>query len=236
MKLGAMRIALVCLLFFLTLPAFAQRGTLGLDVGETSDLFQGGSGRATSALVGVDGQVAILKGSPKDDLPSLVAGGEILLPSDTSAHATEFAAFTGPEFQFGHHFFAGFHVEARKVYLPAGTLNGELFGRKNMLLLELPALVGYRFGPGNHAFIEAQGSAEFSPHFTSTANSQSIYPNPTFDHGYVVRAIAGYTFGRWYAKATYETRFLKFGQNISNPNDLYNWRTDAVFAGFGLSF
>ena len=104
-----------------------------------------------------------------------------------------------------------------------------------MELLEIPVVLRYKFGPEKRAFIEAEGAPEFSPRWRS-AGSLSPLPNPNFDHGYFVRGGIGYVFGKWYAKATYETRYFKFNANQFNPNNLYNWRTNGIIGGVGFSF
>jgi hypothetical protein len=235
MKLCKTQIVLVCFFFLATVPAYCQRGTLGLDGGATTDKF-GPLSSQTSPEADLEGQVIVLKGNAKNDIPNLVGGGEIDLPEDTSAHASEFAGFVGPEFEFPHNLTIGFHVQARKLYMPSSTYNGQVFGRDNMLFLELPVVVKYKFGPGNKAFVQAQGISEFSPKYSGRAQLASPYPNPSFDHGYMLRGTAGYVFGKWYVKANYETRYLKWGVNISNPFNLYNWRKDEFSLGVGLAF
>lgn len=235
MKLCKTQIVYLCLFLFASIPAFSQRGTLGLDGGATRDKF-GPLPSQTSAEAVLEGQVIVLPGSAKDDIPNLVAGGEIVLPEDTSAHASEFAGFAGPEFMFGKHLTLGFHVQGRKMYLPSSFYQGQVFGRDNMLFLELPAVARYKFGPNNKAFIEAQGMAAFSPKYSGKNTLVSIYGSPSFDHGYTLRGSAGYIFGRWYVKANYETRYLRWGAHLSNPFGLYNWRKDSVTLGVGLAF
>lgn len=239
MKLRKTRVLVFLFVFFCflsTIPAYCQRVMLGMDLGGTSDQF--GSLKAVGGSeAGIDGQAVIIQGSAKDDIPNIVVGGEVILPEKTSSHATEFALFGGPEFLFPHHLSAGFHAQFRKLYMPSGTLNGVLFGRDNMWLLELPIVIGYKFGPSNHAFVQAQGVAEFSPKFSTKISAASVYPPPPLDHGYTMRGVAGYDFGRWYLKATYSTRYLKFIQDASrNPGNLYNWRNQSVTIGFGLAF
>lgn len=235
MKLCKLQMVCVSFLFLAAVPAFSQRGTLGLSGGETTDKF-GPLPSQTTPEADIDGQVIVLKGNAKNDTPSLVGGGEIDLPEDTSAHASEFAGFAGPEWDFPHHLTIGFHVQARKLYLPSSTFNNQVFGRDNLLFLELPLVAKYKFGPGNKAFVQFQGAWEFSPKYSGKAQLESPYPNPSFDHGYMLRGSAGYVFGKWYAKAQYETRYLKWGQNISNPFNLYNWRKDEFTLGVGLAF
>jgi hypothetical protein len=226
----------VFLFVLATVPVHGQRGTLGFDVGGTSDQF-GSLPSVGGSVFGLDGQAIILPGSVKEDIPNIVVGGEIILPEKTSSHATEFALFGGPEFLFPHHFTAGFHFQLRKLYMPSGTLNGVLFGRDNMWLLELPIVIGYKFGPGNHAFVQAQGVSEFKPRFSNKVSANAFYPPPNLDHGYMMRGVAGYDFGKWYLKATYSTRYLKFEQDASrNPGNLYNWRNQSATIGFGLAF
>lgn len=235
MKLGKAQIIFVWFFLLSIIPVYGQRGTLGLDGGATSDKF-GPLPSQTSAEAEIEGQLIIVKGSAKDDIPNIVAGGDIVLPEDTSAHASEFAGFGGLEFMFGQHLTLGFHIQGRKFYMPSSTYNGQVFGRDNMFFLELPAIAKYKFGPGNKAFIEARGAAEFSPKYSGKNTLVSLYGSPSFDHGYVFRGSAGYVFGKWYAKATYENRFLKWGVNLANPFNLYNWRTNSVSAGVGLAF
>jgi hypothetical protein len=227
---------LVFLFVLATVPVYGQRATLGFDVGGLGDHF-GSLPGVYGAEAGIDGQAIILEGNAKQYTPNIVVGGEIILPVQTSSHATEFALFGGPEFPFAHHFTAGFHVQFRKLYMPSGTLNGVLFGRDNMWLLEVPIVLGYKFGPGNRAWVQAQGVSEFSPKFSHKASAASVYPPPNLDHGYMMRGVAGYDFGKWYLKATYTTRYLKFEQDASrNPGNLYNWRNQSATIGFGLAF
>jgi len=234
-KMKLCKTSIAFLFFLFAIPAYSQKATLGIDVGQTSDKF-GGLARTTSVLGDLEGKFTIIERADKEGDPNLVAGGEIRVPADTSSHASEFAVFAGPEFHFGSHFMAGFHAQVRKVYLPSSEVSGQFFDRDKMLLFELPAVVEYKFGsPAKHVFIQAQVSPEFSPHFT-VATSPPPSPNPNLDHGYTIRGIAGYNFGRWYARATYETRYFQFKQNLGNPNGLYNWRTDAVTGGIGFSF
>ena len=224
---------LVCLIALATFPASGQRGTFGIDVGQTSDKF--GAQPSVSGLVfGIDGQITVLKGNQKEGGASIVAGGEIRLPSDTSNHAKEYAIFGGPAFQF-HNLTIGVNAQIRKIYLPVANVENQFFVRDKMELLEIPLVLRYKFGSDKRAFIEAQGAPEFSPRFRS-AGSLSPLPNPNFDHGYFVRGSAGYVFGRWYAKATYETRYFKFEANPNNPSSLYNWRTNVISGGFGVAF
>ena len=61
-------------------------------------------------------------------------------------------------------------------------------------------------------------------------------PHPNLDHGYFVRGSAGYNFGKWYAKATYENRYFRFLNNQNNPNGLYNWRSNLISGGVGFVF
>ena len=232
----------VCLFLFLLLllpflasvPAYAQRGTIGVDAGETSDSF-GGQSATSAADFNLDGQMTVYKGNPKGGGFSVVAGGEIRLPSDSSNHATEFAVFGGPTFPF-RNFTIGFDAQVRKILLPSTTVNNQILARGTMELFELPLVLRYAFGPAKHYFVQVQGAPEFSPHWHHTAPSLIGLPNPGFDHGYFVRGSAGYSFGKWYAKATYETRYFKFIQNPSNPDNLYNWRSNLITAGVGLNF
>jgi len=219
---------------FLVFTAAAQNATLGVDVGEISDRF-GALTRNTDAVAMIDGQGTIFDWT-KGGGPDIVVGGEIRLPSDTSTHATEFAGFAGPEFWLRGRFMVGLHVTARKAYLPSSEINGMFFERDRMLLLELPVVAEYKFGPSRHAFIEAQGTPEFSPHFSGSAAVQEGLFTPILDKGYAFRGTGGYNFGRWYAKAGYELRSFKFTNNANNPNNLYNWRTNVFTAGVGFTF
>jgi hypothetical protein len=223
----------VCLLLTLAVPAYSQRGTFGIDVGQTTDKF--GSLPSKSGLeAGIDGQLTIIQSNPKKGGPSIVAGGEIRLPTDTSNHAKEYALYGGLAFQV-HNLTIGADAQVRKIILPPANVNNQVFIRDKMELLEIPLVVKYTFGSSKKAFIQAQGAPEFSPRFRS-AGSLLQLPNPNFDHGYFVRASAGYVFGKWYAKATYESRYFKFAQNPNNPNNLYNWRSNLISGGVGFAF
>jgi hypothetical protein len=224
---------LVCLIVLAAVPAFCQRGTFGIDVGQTSDKF-GALPSVNGLVTGIDGEIVVLKANKKEGGASIVAGGEILLPSDTGNHAKEFAIFGGPAFQY-HNLTIEVHAQVRRIYLPAAYVDNQFFVRSKMQLLEIPLVLRYKFGPEKRIFIEAEGAPEFTPHWRS-AGSLSPLPNPNFDHGYFVRGGVGYLFGKWYAKATYETRYFKFNANQFNPNNLYNWRTNAIMGGVGFAF
>jgi hypothetical protein len=106
-----------------------------------------------------------------------------------------------------------------------------------MELLELPLVLEYRFGPSKHVFVQAQGAPEFSPRWRTSKAGPTGLPNPSFDHAYFLRGNLGYIFGKWYARATYETRYFKFiAGPPGNPSNLYNWRTDMITGGVGLVF
>ena len=226
---------ILCLFVLATVPAYCQRATFGLDFGQTSDKF-GGLSSVNGAVGNVEGEVVILRGDGKRNWPSLVAGGEIRVPSNTNTHANEYAVYGGPIFRFGSHFSAGFHAQIRKIDVPPSTLTGVTFYRLNMELLELPLVAEYKFSTApRHAFLRAEISPEFTPHYKAPVANYPL-PNPNFDHGYDIRGIAGYVFGKWYAKATYQTRYFKFEPTLGNPNQIYNWRTNVVMGGVGLVF
>ncbi len=237
MNLGRKHLVLILIIpiFLAAVPAHSQRGTFGIDIGQTTDRF--GALPRTTALVGdIEGQFVVLERASKEGDPNIVAGGEIRLPADTSSHANEFAAFAGPDFHLGNHFILGIHAQARKIYQPTSFTDGQFFTRYKMLFLELPVVAEYRFGALKRGFVQAQGSWEFSPHFTNPKTGAPAFPHPNLDHGYFLRGSAGYTFGHWYLKASYESRFFKFQQNLGNPNNLNNWRTDRVTGGVGFAF
>lgn len=224
---------LVCLLVLAAVPAYSQRGTFGIDVGQSADKFDS-LPSVNGLVVGIDGEITVLGANKKEGGASIVAGGEIRLPSDTANHAKEYAIFAGPGFQY-HDLTVEVHAQIRKIYLPAANVDNQFFVRSKMELLELPVVIRYRFGPQKKLFVEAQGAPEFSPRWRS-AGSLSPLPNPAFDHGYFVRGGLGYIFGKWYAKATYENRYFKFGANQNNPNNLYNWHSNAILGGVGFVF
>jgi len=222
----------VCVFVLASVPAYCQRGTFGIDIGQTSDKFDSLS--SVSGLeFGIDGQLTVLHSNAKQSRPSIVAGGEIRLPSDTANHAREYALFGGPRFK-ARDLSIGFNVQVRKIILPTSVVNNQFFARDDMELLELPLVLRYNFLSNKHAWIEVQGAPEFSPRFLS--HSSNTLPNPHLDHGYFVRGSVGYTFGMWYAKATYENRYFKFVPDQGNPNGLYNWKSNLISGGVGFSF
>ena len=234
MKRGKTLAVCVTLLFLVAVPAYCQRGTFGIDVGQTSDKFDSLS--SISGLeFGIDGQVTVIQSNAKQSRPSIVAGGEIRLPSDTRNHAREYAVFGGPRFQ-ARDLSIGFNVQVRKIVLPTANVNNQFFARDTMELLELPLVLRYNFMSNKRAWVEVQGAPEFSPRFHRPRSTQVILPNPRLDHGYVVGGSLGYTFGKWYAKATYESRYFKFLPEPGNPNNLYNWKSNLISGGVGFSF
>lgn len=232
----------VCLLILsaviVTIPAFGQvgdRGFIGLEAGQTSDKF-GGLAPVKGPMGGVEGEFILLKGTEKNATPNVVVGGEIRFPSDTTKHASEFAAYAGPHFRAGSHWSIGFNAQVRRLYVPPGELEGGTFNRDKMLIFEIPFFAEYRFGALRHAFVQLQASPEFSGRLSSTVSQPSPLPKPLFDLGYSGRVSAGYIFGKWYAKATYQSRYLKFHQGLGNPLDLYTWHADQITGGVGIVF
>ena len=223
----------VCLFLLASVPAYCQRGTFGINVGQTSDKF-GALSSVSGVEVGIDGQLTIIRGNAKQGSPSVVAGGEIRLPSDSANHAREYAIFGGPRFH-ARDLSIGFNVQLRKIILPTANVDNQFLNRDSMELLELPLVLKYNFGSAKRVFIEVQGAPEFGPRFHRTS-STVILPNPNLDHGYFLRGSAGYTFGKWYAKVNYETRYFKFVPNPGNPNNLYNWKSNLVSGGVGFAF
>jgi hypothetical protein len=237
MKRCKTHVVRVCLFLLATVPAYCQRGTLGIDVGQTSDKF-GALPSVNGLEFDVDGQITVIKGKQKNGSPSIVAGGEVRLPTDTGNHAKEYAVFGGPMFQY-HKLTFGVEAQVHKIILPTQSFDNQFFVRDTMELLELPVVLRYTFGtPGaaRHAFIQATGAPEFTPRWHMGTGSLVSLPNPTLDHGYFIRGSAGYTFGKWYAKATYETRYFKFSPTTGNPNGLYNWRSNLITGGVGFVF
>jgi len=234
MKRCKMQVLRVCLFLLATVPAYCQRATVGVDAGQTSDQF-GTQPSTTSFEYGIDGQVTVIKANEKKGGPSIVAGGEILIPANSLNHAKEYAVYGGPMFQV-HNFTIGVNAQIRKLFLPVAQFDNQVFNRQNMELLELPITIKYRFGPAKHAFVQVQGAPEFSPRFRTEVRNVFSIPSPTLDHGYFLRGSAGYNFGKFYAKATYQTRYFKFDPNAGNPNGIYNWRTDIIMGGVGFVF
>jgi hypothetical protein len=222
----------VCLVVLASVPAYCQRGTFGIDIGQTSDKFDSLS-TVSGLEFGIDGQMTVLKSNAKQGRPSLVAGGEIRLPNDTANHAREYALFAGPRFK-ARDLSIGFNVQVRKIVLPTSLVNNQFFARDDMELLELPLVLRYNFLSNKRAWVEVLGAPEFSPRFRR--HSSTTLPNPRLDHGYFVQGSLGYTFGKWYAKATYESRYFKFVPDLGNPNNLYNWKSNLISGGVGFSF
>lgn len=224
------------LLFLLaTVPAYCQRGTLDLNVGQTSDKF-GALATVTGAALDLNGELTVIKPSAKNGGPSIVAGGEVRVPTDTANHAKEFAVYGGVAFGV-RNLSIGVNAEVRKILMPAAFVNGQVLNRDNLELFELPLVIKYKFGPDQRAFVEVQGAPEFTPRFKVSPLSKVILPNPSFDHGYTLRGSVGYAFGKWwYVKGTYESRYFKFAENLGNPSSLYNWRSNLVTGGVGVTF
>lgn len=241
MKLCRMQMVVVCLLFLTlffiaSVPALAQHGTLGIDFGETSDRF-GALPRYTDPVGDVNGEVIVLHGNnPKDNWPNVVAGGELRFPSDSNHHANEFEIHGGLRFHAMKSLDIGFNVGIRRIDVPPSTIDGQVFNRFNLELIETPLVIEYKFGPEKHFFVRAEGAPEYTPRFRNSSKGTSPLPNPSLDYAYFMRGIVGYNFGRWYVKGTYQTRYFKFTPTIGNPENFNNWRTDYATAGVGLNF
>jgi len=236
-KADFVRIGLFLLFLSATFPAYGkQRGTIGIDVGQVSDQFAAFS-PDTAALLDVNGELTIKQPSAKNGGPAIVAGGEVRVPSDTNDHAREWAFYGGLAFAVHGNWSIGIDGQIRKIYMPVATVGGQIFPRNNMELFQLPLVVKYKFGPAKRAFLEAKGEPEFTPHFKTSVSTAVALPKPGFDHGYTLRGSVGYTFNKWYfVRASYETRYFKFAETSGNPNNLYNWKSNVISGGIGLTF
>jgi hypothetical protein len=226
----------IFLLFLLaTVPGYAQRGTLDLNVGETSDKFDS-LPIVNSPVIDINGEVAVKKPSAKIGGPSIVAGGELRFPSDDANHAKEFAVFGGLLFQATTNFSIAVHAQVRKIDLPVATINNQIVVRDNLELLQIPIVLKYNFGPDKRVFVHVQGEPEFTPRYRASKATLISLPHPNFDHGYTIRGSAGYNFGQWYVQGSYQTSYFKFIENGGNPSNLYNWKSNMVTAGVGVNF
>jgi len=227
----------VCLLFLLAaIPAYSQRATFDLNVGQVSDQF-GAIPAATSPLLDINGEVTVIKPDPKKGGASIVAGGEVRVPIDATDHAKELALYGGVVFAVHHDFSIGIDAGIRKIYMPAATLDGQTFVRDNLELFQLPLVIKYKFGPAKRAFIEARGEPEFTPHYKLNKLSTPGIPKPSFDHGYTVGGSVGYIFNKYlFVKGTYQTRYFKFLDLPGNPTSLYNWKSNIITGGVGVTF
>lgn len=217
-------------------PAYCQRGTIDINAGETSDKFAAFA-PVNGAAIDVNGEVIVKKPSAKNGGPSIVAGGEVRVPSDDTSHAKEFAVFGGLAFQARSNFSIGVNAQVRKIDLPSATVDNQILVRFNMELIEIPIVLKYKFGPDHRAFIHVQGGPEFTPRFRNAASTNLILEHPNFDHGYFLRGSLGYTFNnKWYVQGTYQTRYFKFEENQNNPSNLYNWKSNMITGGVGLIF
>lgn len=223
-----------CVILLAAVPAYCQRGTFGIDVGQTSDKFNSLSS-VGDLIYGIDGQITVLKGNTKEKGPSVVAGGEIRLPSDSGSHAREYAVFGGPRFH-ARDFLIGFNVQFRQINLPTANVDNQFFARYRMRLLETPLVIRYNLGPEKRLFVEAEGAPEFTPHWHRPSSTLLVLPNPRLDHGYFVRGTLGYRFGPWYVKGMYENRYFRFISDQGNPSNLYNWKTNLIYGGVGVAF
>jgi hypothetical protein len=233
MKLCKTQAVRVCAFLLAAVPAYCQRGTFGIDVGETSDKF-GALSSVSGLVVGIDGQATVFNPNPKNGRPGILVGGEVRLPTDTQNHSKEYAVFGGVRFPI-RDLSIGFNAQVRKIYLPPANVDNQIFVRDKLEFLEIPLVVKYKFGSDKRAFIEAQGAPEFSPHFRE-AGALLQLPNPNWDYGYFIRGTVGYVLGRWYVKASYENRYFKFAPNQDNPNGLYNWHSNLISGGVGVAF
>lgn len=226
----------LCLLFLLaTVPAYCQRGSIDINGGASSDKFDSLS-TVSGPILDVNGEYTIVKPSAKNGGPSIVAGGEVRVPSDDLNHAKEFAAFGGVAFQATPNFSIGVHAQVRKIDLPAANLDNQILVRGNLQLLQIPIVLKYKFGPEKRFFVHAQGEPEFTPRYRAPKSVLISLPGPNFDHAYTVRGSVGYTFGKWYAQGTYENRYFKFVPNPNNPSNLYNWKSNMITGGVGVTF
>lgn len=238
MKRGKSQLVLTALfLLFLTaaVPAYCQRGSIDINGGETSDKFDSLS-TVSGPILDINGEVAVKKPSAKNGGPSIVAGGEVRVPSDSTNHAKEFAVFGGVAFQATSNFSIAVHAQVRKIDLPAADVDNQILVRGNLELVQIPIVLKYNFGREKRFFVHAQGEPEFTPRYRAPKSVLISLPAPNFDHAYTLRGSLGYNFGKWYAQGTYENRHFKFLENPRNPSNLYNWKSNMITAGVGVTF
>jgi len=223
------------------LPAYSQRLNIAANVGETFDRFAG-QPRETGAVGAIDGEVLVFKSADREHGADIIAGGELRWPEDASNHASEQSIYGGFAFHFGQHLTAGVHIQIHRLVPPPSlasgvvTNGGQVFNRDHMEFLETPGFIQYKFGPSNRAFARVEGGPEFSPRFHPSPAGAEPFLHPNFDHGYAIRGVVGYNFGKWFVKGTYQTRYLRFETNANNPDEVYNWRSDFVTGGVGYTF
>jgi hypothetical protein len=226
----------IFLLFLLaTVSAYCQHGSIDINVGETSDKFDT-LPSVTGPVLDLNGELTVKKPSAKYGGPSIVAGGEVRVPTDDANHAKEFAVFGGVAFQARSNFSIGVNAQVRKIDLPIATLENQILVRGNLELFQLPIVLKYKFGPDKRAFVHVQGEPEFTPRYRAPSSTLITLPHPNFDHGYTLRGSVGYNFGKWYAQGTYETQYFKFLANPGNPSNLYNWKSNMITGGVGVVF
>lgn len=239
MKCSKAHLVCVCVFLLAAISAYGQqRINLGVDAGATSDQF-GSQSTVTGPVVNLNAQGIILFANKKNGGPDVLAGGEAILPTDTGNHAKEYNVYGGLRWHTGNLTF-GFDGGIRKIYPPTAFIDNQYYDRDTMELLEIPGTIRYNFWREKRAYVQIQGAPEFGPRLKVPASS-SLFTNPVlykpnFDHAYFIRPSIGYNFGKWYACATYENRFFRFQNNANNPEGLYNWKTNAITGGVGVSF
>jgi hypothetical protein len=238
MKCSKAHLVCVCIFLLAAISAYGQRINLGVDAGETSDKF-GSQAAVTGPVVDLNAQGIILFANKKNGGPDVLAGGEAIFPTDTGNHAKEYNVYGGLRWHAGNFIF-GFDGGIRKIYPPAAFIDNQYYNRDTMEFLEIPGTIRYNFGPGKRVYVQVQGAPEFGPRFHVPASSplftNPVLYEPNFDHAYFIRGSVGYSFGKWYARATYENRYFCFHNNANNPENLYNWKTNAATGGVGIVF
>ena len=88
----------------------------------------------------------------------------------------------------------------QNLYSPPPSSDNQILNRDRIELLQIPLVLKYKFGPAKRAFISAQGEPEFTPHYKTISSASVSLPDPGFDHGYTLRGTVGYNFGKWYVQ------------------------------------
>lgn len=240
MKCSKAHLVYVCIFLLAAISAYGQqqRINLGVDAGESSDQY-GSQSAVTGPIVNLNAQGIILFGNKKTGSPDVIAGGEAILPTDSNNHAKEYNVYGGLRWHVNNFTF-GFDGGIRKILPPTAFFDNQYYNRDSMELLEIPGTVRYNFWTAKRAYVQVQGAPEFGPKLLVPGSSplftNPVLYKPNFDHAYFIRASVGYNFGKWYARAMYENRFFKFHDNPNNPENLYNWKTNAITGGVGVNF
>jgi hypothetical protein len=238
-------LALGCLVCSLSTIAKGQfSGAIGVNAGVESTQYGGPNAyqypKRTTPIIDISPVITLGGKSDRDSGWSVSAGGDLVLPTNTSdatGNPTEYAGNVSIDWRFKFMGLGG-GVEAREFLMPSD----KTYSRPDLFLFGVPFHYKVTFGPHNAAYVQAgvtawvYGSTESSNTTNQSLKISDNYGNSNID----LRATAGYLFAAKHTalKFLYVHRGVYFDPTTSLGDTVYgmDFKQDAFGGGVTIVF